>query len=66
MPKIIKKRAVVKKKSIKKSFEQSLKSTMSQMVDPMTLIPSGCTTFNLECSGRIEGAFKLGKIVNNK
>lgn len=33
-------------------------------VDPLALIPTGSTTFNLECSGRIEGAFKLGKMVN--
>lgn len=33
-------------------------------VDPMTLIPSPCVPFNLECSGRHEGAFQLGKITN--
>lgn len=33
-------------------------------VDPLTLIPTGSTTFNLECSGRIEGAFRTGKMVN--
>lgn len=45
----------VNKKSIK---ESSLK------VNPNDLVPTGSITFNLECSGRIEGAFKLGKIVN--
>ncbi len=33
-------------------------------VDPLTLIPTGSTTFNLECSGRIEGAFRIGKMMN--
>lgn len=33
-------------------------------IDPNNLIPTGSTTFNLECSGRIEGAFRLGKMIN--
>lgn len=33
-------------------------------VDVSTLIPSPCVPFNLECSGRHEGAFQLGKITN--
>ncbi len=36
----------------------------TKTVDPLILVPTGSTTFNLECSGRIEGAFKLGKLVN--
>jgi RecA/RadA recombinase len=33
-------------------------------VNPLELVPTGSTTFNLECSGFIEGAFKTGKMVN--
>jgi RecA/RadA recombinase len=33
-------------------------------VNPLELVPTGSTIFNLECSGRIEGAFKIGKMVN--
>ena len=36
----------------------------ARKIDVSKLIPTGSTTFNLECSGRIEGAFLLGKIVN--
>ena len=33
-------------------------------VNPLELVPTGSTTFNLECSGYVEGAFKIGKMVN--
>lgn len=33
-------------------------------INPLELVPTGSTTFNLECSGHIEGAFKCGKMVN--
>lgn len=52
---------------IKKGLKQIVNtetSTKSKKVDVNKLIPTGSTTFNLECSGRIEGAFSLGKIVN--
>ena len=54
-------------KKIKKDFEESMREktpAKSEKVDPNRLVPTGSTTFNLECSGRIEGAFALGKIVN--
>ncbi len=35
-----------------------------EKIDPLKLVPTGSTTFNLECSGHIEGAFLLGKMVN--
>ncbi len=38
--------------------------TKKSKVNPLELVPTGSTTFNLECSGRIEGAFKIGKMVN--
>jgi len=28
------------------------------------LVPTGATVFNLECSGRVEGAFRIGRLVN--
>jgi len=51
---------------IKKGLKQVVKakSSKSKKVDVNTLIPTGSTTFNLECSGRIEGAFLFGKVVN--
>ena len=51
---------------IKKDFKDSLKKepVKSKVIDPLQLVPTGSTTFNLECSGRIEGAFKLGKLIN--
>jgi len=56
---------IKKIKKIKKDFEKSVKKTIkSKSVDISKLVPTGSTTFNLECSGRIEGAFKLGKLVN--
>ena len=58
MGKIIK-----KKKSSKKQFEDSLE-VKPREIDVDLLVPCGSTTMNLECSGRIEGAFKLGTIVN--
>ena len=60
------------KKKIKdatKSFEKSSKKKLiapdtSMDIDPNDLVPTGSTTFNLECSGHVEGAFKIGKMVN--
>jgi len=49
---------------IKKDFESNLKQTKPKEILPENLVPTGSTTFNLECSGRIEGAFALGKLVN--
>ncbi|MDP8268320.1 MAG: LAGLIDADG family homing endonuclease [Candidatus Tenebribacter davisii] len=53
-------------KKIKKDFKDSLKKKVikSKEVDPEKLVPTGSITFNLECSGRIEGAFKFGKLIN--
>jgi RecA/RadA recombinase len=54
-----------KAKRITESFKQSLKPVIKRKnVDVSKLISSGCTTFNLECSGRVEGAFLLGKMAN--
>lgn len=55
---------ISKTEKIKKDFKESLKSPAKSKIDPKDLVPTGSTTFNLECSGRIEGAFKLGKLVN--
>lgn len=51
---------------IKKEFKKAISNdpVKSKAVKADMLIPTGSTTFNLECSGRIEGAFLLGKIVN--
>lgn len=60
-------RKIKKIRKIKEDFEESLNESVfskSDKVDPAHLIPTGSTTFNLECSGRIEGAFAMGKIVN--
>ena len=60
-----KERKISKIEKIKEGFADSLKEPIkSKVVDPKDLVPTGSTTFNLECSGRIEGAFKLGKLVN--
>jgi len=48
----------------KKINEPSVEMLDNSIVDPLKLVPTGSTTFNLECSGRIEGAFLLGKMVN--
>lgn len=55
--------------AITKDFEEAVEEEEDEwdslsIVDPDELIPTGSITFNLECSGRIEGAFKLGKMVN--
>jgi RecA/RadA recombinase len=54
----LKKIASGTEKNITPSKSASLK------VDKNKLVPTGSTTFNLECSGHIEGAFMLGKVVN--
>lgn len=40
------------------------KVVQRRTIDVDNLVPTPCTAFNLECSGRHEGAFKLGSIVN--
>jgi len=50
------------KQVIKKAKEPV--SIKRKNVDPNMLIPTPSTTFNLECSGRIEGAFQIGKTAN--
>jgi RecA/RadA recombinase len=60
-------RKIKKIRKITKGFEQSVNEedpVEPKEVDPTKLVPTGSTTFNLECSGRIEGAFALGKLVN--
>jgi len=53
-------------KKIKKALKEVVneKQKRSDFIDIEKLVPTGSTIFNLECSGRIEGAFYLGKIVN--
>lgn len=52
-------------KKISKEFEDVKTDVPKRRgVDVDKLVPTGSTTFNLECSGRIEGAFLLGKFVN--
>jgi RecA/RadA recombinase len=56
---------IKKLNKISDDFEKSDKPLrVRRKVNPDELVPTGSTMFNLECSGRIEGAFKLGKIVN--
>jgi len=58
---------VNKNKKLADDFEKSVNKISEpkrKEVDPDKLVPTGSITFNLECSGRIEGAFQLGKIVN--
>lgn len=70
MGKIKIKRLMVKKTNLDEvadQFDREVRQPLpkrSKKVDPLTLIPTGSTTFNLECSGHIEGAFKIGKMVN--
>lgn len=51
---------------IEKQFSGSLKNSNKAIkkIDSSKLVPTGSTTLNLECSGRVEGAFSLGKLVN--
>ena len=50
---------------ITKSFSESKRpEKLPTKVDVNKLVPTGSTTFNLECSGRIEGAFSIGRMVN--
>lgn len=49
---------------VKNSAKSKTDVRRQRKVDPKLLIPSPCVPFNLECSGRHEGAFQLGKIVN--
>jgi len=59
-------RKIKKITKIKKGFEKSLNKEIvkSKKIDTNKLVPTGSTTFNLECSGSIKGAFLLGKLVN--
>ena len=50
-------------KSLKKRVHAPVKE-LSLKVNPDDLIPTGSCTLNLECSGRIEGAFQKGTMVN--
>lgn len=64
MPKLKK---ITKTKKIAKQVKESIKTPIVKelcIVDPNKLVPTGSTTFNLECSGRIEGAFKKGTMIN--
>lgn len=65
--------AILKKKKATKvadqvdaSFEEDWEDDETTMdyVDTNLLVPTSCVPFNLECSGEVEGAFLLGKIVN--
>lgn len=59
------KRTIRRKKKVTEEFEEEVAQEVTRKeVDPDTLIPSGCTTFDLECSGRTEGGFQMGKMVN--
>ena len=60
-------RRIKKIKKIKNSFEETLKEELPKKLDKVDtdrLIPTGSTTFNLECSSHIEGAFHMGTMVN--
>ena len=63
--KVIKK--IKKIDTVSDSFEKEVQKEPKlnqSIVNPLELVPTGSTTFNLECSGNIEGAFKIGKMVN--
>ena len=54
-------------RKITKDFEETTDEKplrKSNKVDVSRLVPTGSTTFNLECSGHIEGAFLIGKMIN--
>lgn len=62
---------IKKIKKIEKDFEEEMdsqedyyESSKQRVVDPLDIVPTGSATFNLECSGRVEGAFSIGKMVN--
>ena len=61
MPKKIKKKI----EEATKSFEKLASSIpVKKEIDKSLLIPTGSVLLNLECSGYIEGGYKLGTIVN--
>jgi RecA/RadA recombinase len=62
----IKRKKVKRKSKIAEEFAKvaERKEPKRKKVDVKSLVPTGSTTFNLECSGKIEGAFKLGTFVN--
>lgn len=59
-------RKIKKINKIKDDFDEEIKkeSSKSKVIDPDLLVPTGSTTFNLECSSKKEGAFLLGKMIN--
>lgn len=73
MIKIKKKTTTRRKKSVadtvaddyEAQFERdNSEQVIPREIDPLKLIPSPSTIFNLECSGKIQGAFLEGTIVN--
>lgn len=64
MAKIIKKKKKISKSIGNQFSEADTSLKREKKVKAEHLVPTGSTTFNLECSGRIEGAFRLGKMVN--
>ena len=59
------KKSIKKASKISKQFEKADTTRRApKKIDVTKLVPTSSTTFNLECSGRIEGAFLLGTIVN--
>ena len=63
---IIKKSVISKKPVVKITKQVSLKRKVVQRkeIDVSRLVPTPCIPLNLECSGRHEGGFSLGSIVN--
>ncbi len=64
MRKIITKKNKPVVKIAKQIVQRTKKSVQRREVDASLLVPTPCIPFNLECSGRHEGAFKLGSIVS--
>lgn len=64
------KKRIEKIQNIEESFQEEMESVKdsslfeTKPVNPLDLVPTGSTTLNLECSGKKEGAFLLGKMVN--
>lgn len=63
-----KSKSLRKSESLTQEYEKDVskepKKRKRKPVSSDSLIPSGCTVFNLKCSDRIEGAFQLGKYHN--
>jgi len=60
--KIIKRKGAVAK--VEKELIAAIKPIQPKKINPNELVPVGITTFHLECSGRVEGAFQMGTMVN--